>query len=308
MYDNGLLKYYREKAYKDGVLICEDIPGLKHRGGLGRISIFDVDGHKFYTKVSSYSCGSPKRMQDAEVLISQIYNKAGIKSAIYLPASMFSSSDMVISNDIQSSSVILAEDFLDKVNKESFYYLPNFLFPGIEDVDMSKHFTTHALQQQTKLRIYDIASYNTDRHQGNFFYELEQETQTLDSGNRQTAQSNMSNRADDIVVIDSEQSGLISHSILDSMGDSQDEGSIATFYYNDFYNGRLDRDAILKQLRDNEHLADLLNKSELAEEMGAISPKSVAQDIKDTIGYEVEPKYVDFLEKSYDEVAETLIK
>lgn len=310
MYDNGLLKYYREKAYRDGILRCEDLP-MEQVKNFARVGVYYIDGAKFYTKIPRYTKNFTKTMQDAEVLISQIYNRAGIQSAIYLPATG-ELGDIVISNDVEKSdnTIVLAEKFWEHIKDETFLYMLDFLYPGKSEYeDISSYFTNRALQQQTKLRIFDIASYNTDRHEENFYYKMSAPfQQQVDGKPVEPSGTSSSVMADDVVAIDNEQSGITSSRILTRLEKHPDDAPMETFYLTDFNGSRLNRGEALLALKENEPLGELLNKSELAEEIGSISPSSVAQDIKDTIGYEVDPKYVDFLEKSYNEVAEALMQ
>ena len=110
------------------------------------------------------------------------------------------------------------------------------------------------------------------------------------------------NIATDVVSIDYGASGTIMSDI------AQDKQNSDTLYENDFGYVSLSRENMINEIETNEQLAQLIDKKDLAEVIGSINPSLVAQDVKDTIGYEVDSSLVDILSKSYDDMAETLLK
>ncbi len=309
MYDNGLLKYYKQKAYKDGVLPLEDLPAQQLKKS-GRIRVYNINGSRFYTKAPRDF--NLKRAFDPEILLSQIYAKAGISSALYLPASVLSS-NIIVSNDVATnSSIQLACNFISSVIDSEDRNNLDFLNPNTTFVDYSKYFTLRALQQQTKLRVFDTASYNSDRHDENFYYKVLSywnQQETVDAFGQTSKTSTIVQKADDVLSIDYELSGFNSFKRM-SLSDVELDmlNQKGCYYHTDFNGTTLLREEVLDEFRGNELFANLVDKKELAEEIGSVSPMAVAQDIKDTIGYEVEPKYAEFLERSFEEVAETLIQ
>lgn len=323
MYDNGLLKYYREKAYKDGFLDSKDLP-MQQLKTFGRMGIYEISGSRYYTK--RVRDVNPKRGIDPEILLGQVYSRLGLTSAIYLPIS-YSGVNEIISDDIvKDSSIKQAGDFLDSAVSDEERYQLHFLHPK-SSIDISKYFTLNALIKQTKLRVVDIASYNSDRHDQNYYYKvLSHWNQTPQSSiHSQSVPKKISKnytgdelaglqpiysiqqKADDVISIDYDISGFNSFRRMNLTSEELEvKNREGCFFDTDFSEATLTRQEVLREIRENELFANLMDKQELAEEIGSVSPIAVARDIKDTIDYEIEPKFAEFLEKSFEEVAETL--
>ena len=144
----------------------------------------------------------------------------------------------------------------------------------------------------------DVASYNNDRHFGNFFYVLErdehsrQEQEDFNFGARivNYFRATRPNKATDVVAIDFESSSSILYPRNEYV------------YMNDFGSKELTREQIYDKFKHDENFAELIDKDELAETIGSLDPSAVAKDIKQTIGYEIDEDFVDSLERSYDEI------
>ena len=100
MEDNGLLEYYKNKFHlKNGYLNSKDIKfkHMKDLSGFKHLFKVNVNKKPYYIKTPRFIGET-----DAEVLLGQVYAKAGLKSAIYLPIEMhynYGTVKSVISND-----------------------------------------------------------------------------------------------------------------------------------------------------------------------------------------------------------------
>ena len=281
MYDNGLLKYYRQKNYKDGFLKTSDIDLTPVEDMDERTTKCCLPEGMFFNKFMDKGQVG-KRGLDSEILLSQIYNKFGLTSAIYLPV-VYNGQNSVLSNDITHSStsqVISAYDCIKKALDEGNSAPPvDFLSPKAMKMSLSSFFTQKAIEQQIKMRVLDSASYVNDRHARNFYYVLNQ------------------GKIDDIACIDFEDSAS-----------SASEYDKEWNFLNDLVGQSQTRDEIIEFYRTSPDIAHYVDKPRLAEDIGSLNPQGIAEDIKQTIGYQVDTKYTDFLAKSYDEMAEALIQ
>lgn len=314
MYDNGLLEHYRSLKSQDGYLDVSTLGVTENPLEYTDNVVHKlIDGKSYYTKFVVPSQTTAKYLCDAEILLSQIYNKAGISSAVYLPV-YNEHSKFLISNDVEKPDVVLARNHLfEKLLGEGRICLPFLAKKETMRVNPASIYTTYAMQQQTKMRVLDTASYNFDRHYGNFFFKLHhapddlpvvtlQDVKNSRTGIIDTITGILQNKVQDVVAIDFDVSGLL----LDPLGKNLIQ--IFDSYYDDFSMFEEPRDRVIEQIQTSEEFAQLMDKQALAEEIGSLSPACVAREIKETIGYQIEPKMVDTLSRSYDEMAETLIK
>lgn len=283
MFDNGLLKYYKQKVCKDGFLDVSEINLSSVKELNWRTARLGLPEGIFYNKFMDSGDLYGKKGIDSEVLLSQIYNKLGIKSAIYLPVTI-NGEQAVLSNDIvgsHPSQIMLPKDFIERYSSKNTQVPPIDLFSEktLEEGSLS-FFSKKAIEQQVKMRMLDTASYVRDRHPENFYYITNKDNAILD-----------------IACIDFEDSA---YSI-----DKSEEGE---YLFNDLIEDSQTREELLAFYRTSPEVAQYVDKSKLAEDIGSINPQSVAEDIKQTIGYQVDPNYTDFLARSYDELAETLIQ
>ena len=326
MYGNALLQYYKQGFCKNGFLDADKIDAMRNMDlSVFSVRPYDIDGKRYYFKMHSRDCSIQKSRADAEILLSQIYNKAGISSAIYLPADN-NGKQFLLSDDVQKPNVQLAMDYINRQYQATGQYKTPFLSNGSNNASL--YFTENAMKQQTLLRILDTASFNIDRHTGNIFYVLEQDDNTPACSQNNTLGSqivnvyrsfagrkdNLSqqdepkslNKADDVIAIDFESSGTLIEKV--TLEPSLDYSETFDNYINDFKLGSMKREEMLEEFRINEKLAELIDKPAVAEVIGSLNPSAVAQDIKEVTGYEIDRKMVDVLSYTYDEMAETLIQ
>lgn len=309
MYDNGLLEYYRTNAFKDGFIDTEKVGILKSLNSINLKTMqCTIDGRSYYSKVHTPD-GILKANADAEILLSQIYTKLGIPSSIYIPAQN-QGRTFLLCDDVEKPNVVLATNYISKQFSSNKPRVMPFLSNGALQ-NSSRLYTKHAMAQQTKMRILDTASFNTDRHLANFFYTLQRALPEKEPIEDYSVLGRISsyfrslnpNKAEDVVAIDFESSGRNVEAML-----NEDESNLINNYMNDFQRGVMSRTEMLEEIKSNEALATLIDKPQLAEDIGSLNPASVAEDIKQTTGYEVDVKFVDTLSKAYDEMAECLMK
>ncbi len=315
MYDNGLLQYYQslksQKGFLDATQLGVDI-NLKLKNG--KVRRGTINGKSYYLKSAIKAHKVNESFYDAEILLSQIYNKAGIESAVYLPAT-FSDGEFLVSNDVEREDVVLASKYLYTSLKGAKSVSIPFL-AGEEDLKVkpTKFYTKQAMQQQTKMRILDAITCNYDRHRDNFFYTLrrpldepsskETEESALPVGSQivNYFKHLVPNKATDVVAIDFGISG----NLMPLLNYGEQYASLFDSYYNDFSRRTMHRDEMIDRISSDENLASLIDKKEFAETLGGINPYGVAQEIQDTIGYTINPTYLNFLDHSFSEMAENL--
>lgn len=305
MYDNGLLKYYRQNAL-GGFLDTTKIGFVKNFDMLiSSVTQCSIDGKKFYAKKLGIADNLYKPRADAEILLCQVYSKLGVPSSIYTPAQS-QDEQFLLCDDVEKDNVMLATNYLASKFSLTKPRLMPFLSQGRVGANPYRYFTKEAMAEQTKMRILDTASYNTDRHMANFFYTLQRDIKPEQDGTLGEQivsyfRALVPNRATGVVAIDFESSGGNINSMIES--DSPLNG-----YMNDFQNSTMTRQEILDQIQNNEKLESVLDKQDFAEEIGSVNIPSIADDIKEITGYEVDAKMVDILSSSYDVMAELLVK
>lgn len=305
MYDNGLLKYYRQNAL-GGFLDTTKIGLIKNTDMIiSSVAKCSINDKSYYIKKHGLADNLYKPRADAEILLSQIYSKLGVPSSIYTPA-QYNGEQFLVCDDVEKSNVMLASNYLASRFSLNKPRLMPFLSQGRVGANPHTFFTKNAMAEQTKMRILDTASYNTDRHMANFFYTLERDFKpeqvgTIGEQIVSYFRSLVPNRATGVVAIDFESSGGNISVIADG-------GEPLNGYMNDFQNALLTRQEMLNRIQNNEKLESVIDKQDFAEEIGSVNIPSIAEDIKETTGYEVDSKMVDILSSSYDDMAELLIK
>ena len=320
MIDNGLLKKYfvnRKNKNEEVVLDIFKMGSKSHPILLRDSSSLGVG--RYYFK----ACSKPER--DAEVLLSQVYAKAGFSTAIYTPVSFCeevgypdeSTYYGVISNDVLNNTPVDASELLESGQNtvyEAYMGVNNNEYVGsllnIRDrykffsdfvlcknlpkdkSDITKHFTKDAARQMIKTRLFDVASFNTDRHTENMFLKLGQNKDV-----------------EDILLIDHAFSGTkYEHKVV-----CQEDINKTSVFCNEFCDGVCDtpkyivkktRDIMIDNFKHNESMQEYITPRELAETLGQVDIKGTAEDIRDTIGYEVDKNYTDFLCESFELLAE----
>lgn len=312
MFDNDLIKYYKNADSKDGFLNATTL-GITHNATttMHRVKRVIINGKSYYLKSLTPSSTTAKQNADAEVLLSQLYCKFGIDSTIYLPAQN-KYGKFLICDDVEDKDVVTASShlypFVTEMENNSLPFLIN---PSKLNVDLSRILTQNAMIEQTKMRVLDAASFNCDRHYANFFYRLLRTPEKIENSQREESSPVMQyfrnlvpNPAKEVVSIDYGISGGTLH----EMAHDREDVDGFNLYESDFSFSLITKDEFLDEVKTNEQFAELIDKKQLAEDIGNLNPSSVAEDIKQTIGYSVDPKVVDVLTKSYDDMAETLLQ
>lgn len=347
MEDNGLLSFYKTLPSIKGFLDVTQLGKIRgseiKRGAVHNV----INNQSFYLKNPiREQNGVVKYMYDAEILLSQIYAKAGLTSAIYLPISV-ENKKFLASNDISSPNVLPAVTHLypllgSEVGGKTYIRTLPFLSKTdkyAKRYDSGLIYGTETMKQQTIMRILDVASLNDDRHEMNFFYDIKKSPQgsqvdgsdshyksTISTSptqvhfpnlaycqsaqdaifNLQSEQQIMdyyrSFKPDGVVSIDYGASGSSIYYI-----NNQGLRGSSFMYSNDFGPQDLDATQFKQKMVESESLDELIDKKQLAETIGSLNPKEVAQDIKDTIDYDVNPTLIDALSQSYNDMAETLL-
>ena len=286
MQDNGLLKYYRLKAYREGFLDTKQLR-LKEENA----SMFDSAVRcksptgVFYKKFRYYF---PKDMADAEILLGQVFSKAGLNSAIYTPAED-GKNRFLLCNDLSGKDTIRARDFHEIIAEQTKIEtttVTSFMGqPYTTGAEIVKYFSQKALTQKVKTRVLDSATFNSDRQDCNYFY-------TVNNG-----------VADEVVLFDYERSGVESTNCI-----ARGQEVYVNYGYPNDFGEVLTRKGVVDEIKRNEFVASSVSLPQIAEEIGSVNVTEIALDISRTTGYVIEPKYVDLISKSIDETAEMLIK
>lgn len=286
--DNGLLKYYRGFRRGKDLLNVNRHAGFKFVTKAVGVNNISADGVLHYLVTPEglyYTKFLSKKEIDAEVLISQLYPKLGLKCATYLPVGEKSTYTGVVSNDVRAIDTVPANQHnkamsnsLDKsihiVGKNPLH-LP--YDSNLVNVDYSKFITKNGMRSLQIKRMADTASYNTDGREENFFYVLKDGI------------------IDDVVSYDNAMSGPFCEGLTNS-------------YENEFSAHRLYRNGMINQFRENETLQTFISPIEMAETIGSVDVIETAKDIKRETGYKVEPQYVDAIARSYESMAEDLTR
>lgn len=296
MEDNGLIKYY--KNFKRG----RDLTNPKlHDGfsfGMVRTKSDELQACLTTPEGSYYVKTADKKQRDAEVLLSQVYAKAGLKSAIYLPAGHISKYRCVVSNDIaKKENIVIAKDYFSDIRSKVLNGVTfdsntiacnSFYMPQKKEnaqVDYQKYITPDAMRNLQKARAFDLASFNIDRHHLNYFLKTQGDLVT------------------DVILIDHAMSGEIfkNRNLVNDWLE-------LSMYYSEFFYGKHFKDEIISSFKTNEVVQDFITPQELAESLGSVDILDTARDIRGTIGYKINQEYVDCIAKSFDDTADQLMQ
>ena len=289
MYGNSLVEYYKTEAAKRGVLDLRKTE-FRQRWGKGveqYLEFISTPSGRYYVKETD------KMGVDSEVLLSQIYARAGLKTTIYTPAKDNFGKTVVLSNDIKTPSNTYAYDFFRTLRKDfpgqpMVEGFPSYKssFPG---ANLTKFMRASGIRDYLTMTALDVGCYNDDRHLSNFIFE----TGPL-------------GRVKALSVFDYGQSG-------ENFRDAREAGSTLSeehlLYPNLFNCGhKLSRACMINQFKNNESTLPYMKPTELAETVGSIDPVAISKDIKGEIGYKISQKYVDTIASSLDNLAEDLVK
>jgi len=306
MVDNGLIeKYFKNKDLSEhGATFHVD----KITSAVSKHVIEKSDSkvENFYFK------SSIKENSDAEILLSQVYAKAGFNTAIYLPVTMTSSEGGMLKGVI-SNDVSTVEKTIDpKMQFLKFYgatpniektlsaaeYGPRLILPyeinqyTAQIANDNLGFSYDCIRQILKMRLFDVGALNEDRHFNNFFYKFDAE-----------------GKADSIALIDH---GYSYFGYKDYERNAHDIFYSCTQYYNDFLTPRdfilhirnKSRNGMIDNFKHNESMQEYITPRELVETLEQVDVKATARDIYDTIGYKVGEEYVDTIAESFENLAE----
>ncbi len=319
MEDNGVLQYYREHRNRQGFLKTKEIDAEQYNGSGVEEAFFRYlktpNGRRFYRK----ECYD-KLSMDAEIILSQIYAKAGLKTAIYTPAIDIKDKRVVLSNDVESPMTIPAHVYYKQIIEAN----PDEPFAEcipphyVKDYPLKHYFTNSAFRDKFTMDILDIGAENTDRHQGNYLWrrvnpnlaqKFPYKAQPLTPPHGPVLK-NSAGRVypavvDHIVLYDYGESATMYTAYRKSPYFEEEDIT----YPNIFTNGcEKTREQMIEQLLFNPNVQDIMTGEEMAEIAGNVNPGEIARDIKGTIGYKIDQGYVDYLSSSFDSLAKDLTK
>ena len=164
MHDNGLLKYYRDKlASQNGYLNLDQLDFKKDAVSSLKAKI---DNQDYYVKKCTPS------VLNAEVLLSQVYKNAGLKSSICLPA-IYQDEMFAVSKDVRGQDCITGLEFFSQIKKENpttwFADKNGFMQERFSQIDYSQYYTPQSIREMILMQAIDTGVYNTDRHMKNFY-------------------------------------------------------------------------------------------------------------------------------------------
>lgn len=297
MKDNGLLQYYKSSGLSaNGILKLSQMGGTFSRLKPQRIKhnvvkVLSSNGKYFYIKSPQFY-----KEVDCEVLLGQLYNKAGLRAAVYTPVdfnhkqSKYPSEVQLISNDVApTGNDVLASKFFDnhKINSN----LSTILFPSVlpsKQSVLEQYFDKKARRDLVLMPAMDAACLNTDRSLLNFYV------------NTRNGKVNGLSVFDNGFCMETIQEvckfGKYGSDVLDSYfrhNLNMQELSIADF---------------IEELKENETINNVITPTEIAEVVGGVNVKGCAEDIEKTIGYKVDSEVVDVFERSINNFAEELTK
>lgn len=319
MFDNGLLENYPFFASSKGFLKMRNL------------NYKFLESDRFFV-VQKYSLGEGKYYFkkeksdeiDSQVLLSQIYKKAGLNSAIYLPSLSPQNHRGTISNDITSSSNISAKQFFFNLYK---------LYPKeVVDGELVRHTKSSGDETQivlncneslrSKLMMFDhsVKSPSLEQFEKTSqppfkFVELFTKEGMRDFIKMHlfdTASSNTDRNSSNFYFEYNNEGKICGITTIDH---SMSQESILYDYpdYAVFCNFlgepcETDRRGMITELKENETVQDFLPVSEMAEMVGNIDVVDAAREIKNETGYSVNSEYVEYLAISYDKLANDLAK
>lgn len=306
MQANEILKHYRGKFNRNGFVdVSKDIVDEEFFSELTPASKLKLKCGTFYKKLSEY--GVAKAQMDAEVLLCQVYHKLGFKTAIYVPAQT-DHFQFILSNDIQDKNVVPAFEYhfeLAYIHNE-LKGSADCLFVGKEH-DYVPLFSPRILRKRAEMFLTDATALNYDRVDCNYYYLLNKNT----------------GKPADIILIDYESSGenfnhaeeyrrkyTPSDNYLDKYNTWLTNSLPLTreHYQSDFNPMYVSREELIKKTKECEELEGVFDACEFANRMGSVDVNAVAKDIKREINYKVNQKYVDVLDKRFENTAEMLMK
>lgn len=290
MFDNGLFKKFEHTKTRDGILDLENIKDFScyHlERGVWKM----IGGEGLY-----YAKAVNKSRMDAELVLSQVCKGLGFSTAIYHPFQNLVFNDpkltevdiinlqnyrYAVSNNVVFDDTPLAYEYYAGLGngERQFCSIPYSFFNSKNPIDYTKYFTKDAMRQLIKMNIFDIASYNFDRHENNYALKIED------------------GKVVDVVLFDYGASGVGAKRCL--------EGEK---YFTSFQEEDLNKKNTLMAFKENSVIEEIVPFTELANELGSVDFAETSRDIKEELGYKVNFQYIDKLTQSFDETAEFLMK
>ena len=286
MIDNGIMQYYREHRTKLGCLKTRELPFPQYYGE-------DEEEYLEFMKTPTqlyFKKEAEKDTADAEILLSQIYKKAGFDTALYFPALDKRSKRIVLSNDVRSEHSIAAFELHKKIGKQHPGHKFHECVPenGEYPFILPQYLAPKAITNTFRMNGYDVASFNTDRHFANYMYDY----------------PNIFGKYGDIKLYDFGQSGYIFSGANSGFLTQRD-----VEFPNLFGDGEeKNYEQMIWQLRNNQTVSKYVSSRELGEEIGNVDIYGTARDIKEELGYTIHPQYIDFLSRSFEQTATDLTK
>jgi len=280
MYDNGLLKYYKNRVSKQGFLKTN---GLPFRFDRGKEHIYCMD-YMFTPEGKYFGKSDDKRVMDAEILLSQFFKTGQIHSCIYTPVLDHLNHRRVFCDDVSSPTTMFGGSFFGKIRQQEKTPLKQTFFPFYSfqtPIDYKQYFTKDAIRDYLKMRLFDTAVLNNDRHGTNFFVEV-----------------NSQGQATSLRTFDYGASGFVTPEDIPYLDVINDLGD----------NYAKSQEEMLMQFRENENVLQYLPKNESAEILGNIDAQKISKDIKQTVGYEVSQEFTDMIASSCEHMANELAK
>lgn len=254
-----------------------------------RLYQFENGGKYFVKNIDKGKNSYP--MISAEILLSRLYPKLGLKSIEYLPIYNKGVAG-VISKDISSKNIENPVNFLFDVVNETRESMSNMFLEYNEvayfsdehnrgQVNTISNFLKYADKEYFKqlflLRGVDLATFNHDRHLDNFRIERNEE-----------------GVAQNIILLDSEACGCPIYRV-----DS---------FYNDFTSKTLRGNELVKAFKDNEDYQQYITRFEIAETIATAPIDETVKEIKEDIGFVVDNIFVEEIKNNSWQVAEDLAK
>lgn len=285
MYDNGLLKYFKDKAAsKNGYLKLEELDIQKDEASSLKAKI---DGQDYYVKKCIPS------VLNGEVLLSQVYKTAGLKSSICLPA-IYQNEMYAVSKNVREENCVTALEFFNHIKRQNaptFKLIDGRAIREEKEFDYSKYYTPGSLRELILMQALDTGVFNTDRHMKNFFVQVEDDFEKM--------------QAQHVVSFDYGVSARMA------------EASVRRPSFPKFYNTFGDevyicadesrtRSGMVNAFRYNEVVNEYYPREELAEKISQIDVRAVADDISEQTGFELHKHYVDIVANSVDRLVEEI--
>lgn len=244
-------------------------------------------GNYFIKDFNSFTESHP--MVSAEVLLSRLLPKLGFKSVEYLPFVSSDGSLSVISKELYGINISDGLEFFSEVMFKSpgrgncFLNKDLLCFADEKnrgELNTINNFLQYAdanfLRQLFLLRGVDLAIGNSDRNPENLFVERD-----------------YNGVARNIITLDNEASGSID--------------CLSHNFYSEF-GKRMPSKDLIKAFKENEDYQKYITRFEIAETIASAPFDETAREVKDEMGFTVEPNFLDRMKSNTDMVAEELVK